>query len=73
MKNLLKNREQSKLHNNYWLQILDTYYEYQINMDDPKNFEDILQKMTPAMVQDFVKKFIAKADVVDIIFKPKAE
>jgi len=73
VKNLLKNREQSKLHNGYWMQALTTYYFYTVNPADPKNFETILEKVTPAMVQEFVKSFLAKADVVDIIFKPKPE
>lgn len=73
VKNLQKNREQSKLHNGYWLGALNSYYFYAINPDDPKNFENILQSVTPAKVQEFVKTFLSKADVVDIIFKPKPE
>ncbi len=73
VKNLLKNREQSKLHNNYWLQALNNYYTYSVNTTAPENFEKILEKMTIAQVQQFVKTFVSKADVVDIIFKPKAE
>ena len=73
VKNIQKNREQSKLHNNYWLQALNTYYLYQINPAAPENFETILEKVTPLKVQEFVKTFVSKADVVDIIFKPKAE
>lgn len=73
VKNIQKNREQSKLHNNYWLQALNTFYAYSVNTDAPENFEQILEKMTPTQVQQLVKSFLAKADVVDIIFKPKPE
>jgi zinc protease len=73
VKNLQKNREQSKLHNNYWMGALNNYYFYAVNPDDPKNFENILATVTPAKVQEFVKTFLSKADVVDIIFKPKPE
>jgi zinc protease len=73
IKNIQKNREQSKLHNNYWLQALNSYYTYAVNTDAPENFEQILEKMTTSQVQQLVKSFIAKADVVDIIFKPKPE
>jgi zinc protease len=73
IKNIQKNREQSKLHNNYWLQALNTYYQYQINPAAPENFEKILEEMTPLKVQEFVKTFVSKADVVDIIFKPMPE
>ena len=73
VKNLLKNREQSKLHNNYWLQALTGFYTYNINIAAPENYEDILQKMTIADVQQFVKSLTSKADVVDLIFKATAE
>lgn len=73
VKNIQKNREQSKLHNNYWLQALNTFYEYSVNTDAPENFEQILEKMTTNQVQQLVKSFLEKADVVDIIFKPKPE
>jgi zinc protease len=72
VKNLQKNREQSKLHNNYWMQALNTYYTYSYNPATNENYEDILQKMTIADVQQFVKSLTSKADVVDIIFKAKA-
>jgi len=50
---------------------LNTYYTYAYNPAAANNYENILQKMTIAQVQEFVKAFLAKADVVDIIFKPK--
>lgn len=71
VKNLLKNREQSKLHNSYWMQALNTYYTFGYNPSTPENFETILEKMTIPQVQKFVKDFLAKADVVDIVFKQK--
>ncbi len=72
VKNLQKNREESKLHNNYWMQALNTYYTYSYNPAANENYENILQKMTVADVQKFVKSLISKADVVDLIFKAKA-
>ena len=71
IKNLLKNREQSKLHNSYWMQALSSYYTYDYNPASADNFENILAKLTAQQVQQFVKTFVDKADVVDIIFKPK--
>lgn len=73
VKNLQKNREESKLHNSYWMQALNNYYTYSINSTAPENFEKIIENMTAAKVQQFVKSFVSKADVVDIIFKPKPE
>ena len=73
VKNLQKNREQSKLHNSYWLQALTGFYTYNVNIAAPENYETILEKMTIPQVQKFVKSFTSKADVVDVIFKPKAD
>lgn len=73
VKNLQKNREQSKLHNSYWMQALNTYYTYSYNPAAAENFENILEKVTAAQVQQLAKTLLAKADVVDIIFKPKGE
>lgn len=73
IKNLQKNREQSKLHNNYWLQALNTYYTNGYDPAAPENFEEILPKITTSQVQEFAKSLMAKSDVVDIIFKPKPE
>lgn len=73
VKNLLKNREQAKLHNNYWMQALNTYYMYSYDPAASENYEDILQKMSIGQVQQFAKSLTANADVVDIVFKPKAD
>jgi predicted Zn-dependent peptidase len=54
------------------MQALNTYYTYSYNPATAENYEDILQKMTIADVQQFVKSLTSKADVVDIIFKAKA-
>ena len=55
VKNLLKNREQSKLHNSYWMGALSDYYQHNINTDAPENFEKILGSVT----REDVKKFAA--------------
>ena len=71
VKSLQNSREQSKQHNRYWMQALNSYYTYSINTDNDENYEKILRNMTLMQVQQFVKSFIAKADIVDIVFKPK--
>lgn len=70
-KSILKNNEQSKQHNSYWLNVIYSYYLTGINSADPKNSEEILEKMTPKDIQKFAKSLFTGADVVDIIFKPK--
>jgi zinc protease len=68
--NILKNREESKLHNSYWLGILSGYYSYGINSDDPSNFENILQSFTAKDIRNIARKMFRKADVTDIVFEP---
>jgi zinc protease len=71
--NMLKNREESKLHNNYWSSVLYSWYYTGVNVNDPKNYEDILKKLTVKDIQKAAKSFFGKADVADIVFRPKAE
>lgn len=71
--NMKKNREQSKNHNSYWMNSIYSFYVSGTNPSDPKNFEDILNKLTPKDIQKFAQALFKKADVVDITFKPKAE
>ncbi|MFN8242113.1 MAG: insulinase family protein [Bacteroidales bacterium] len=68
--NMLKNREESKLHNNYWSNAIYSYYYTGIDVNDPKNYEMILKKLTVADIQKASKSFFGKADVADIVFKP---
>lgn len=69
--NLKKNREQSKNHNSYWMNCLTSYYLNGINPDDPKNFDKIVDNLSPKDIQKFAKSLFKGADVIDIVFKPK--
>jgi zinc protease len=68
--NILKNREESKLHNAYWMSTLTRFYSYGINSDDPANYENILKSYTVKDIKKLSKKMFKKADVVDLVFKP---
>jgi zinc protease len=68
--NMLKTREENKLHNAYWSSILSRYYNYGINSDDPDNYENILKSFTVKDIKKIAGKMFKKADVVDLIFKP---
>ncbi len=70
VKNLLKEREQSKLHNNYWMGTLVEFYQNKINQDAPENFEKVLAGITREDVKKFAAEFFKKADVVDMVFVP---
>lgn len=69
--NLKKNREQSKPHNSYWMSAIYSYYVTGINPADPKNFEEIVDKLTPKDIQKFAQSLFKGADVVDMTFKSK--
>ena len=73
VKNALKESEQSKNHNSYWMSVLNNYYRTGINMADPKNYEDILRALTPKDVQNFAKKFFKDANVIDLILAPTSD
>ena len=47
------------------------YYIYDINNNDPKDFEDIIKNMTPADIQDFVNRMFDNPDNLDVVFTPK--
>ncbi len=70
VKNILKTREESKLHNSYWMGTFTRFYSFGINSDDPRNYEDILKSYTVKDIKKIARKMFKKADVVDLVFKP---
>jgi zinc protease len=71
--NLLKNREESKVHNSFWSNTLYAYYYTGVNVNDQKNYEEILKKLTISDVKKVAGLFFSKADLADIVFGPKKE
>jgi zinc protease len=68
--NLLKTREENKLHNSYWLSTIGRFYSYGINSNDPANYENVLKAFTVKDIKKIASKMFGKADVVDLVFKP---
>jgi zinc protease len=68
--NILKTREENKMHNAYWSSILSRYYSYGINSNDPANYENILKSFKIKDIKKISGEMFKKADVVDLIFKP---
>lgn len=68
--NMLKTREENKMHNSYWSGILSRYYSYGINSNDPANYESVLKTFKIKDIKKIAGLMFKKADVVDIIFKP---
>lgn len=71
IQNLLKNREQARNHNSFWMNSLFGYYNQGINFADPANYEDILTAMTTEDIQLFVKQFFTEGETIDVLFLPK--
>jgi zinc protease len=71
--NILKDRQQSKEHNSYYLSTLYSFYLYVINYDDPANYEDIVKNLTTEDVQKVMKAFYDNPNIVDVVFVPKEE
>jgi zinc protease len=69
--NILKTREENKMHNGYWVGVLNGFYINGINYNDPANYENILKSFTIKDIKKIASKMFKKADVVDIIFKPE--
>ena len=67
---MLKNREQSKSHNVYWMDVISTYYTDGIDTNNPRNFENIVKKVRPEDIRKFTRFLLKDADVVDITFLP---
>jgi zinc protease len=68
--NIIKTREENKMHNTYWNSVLNRYYSYGINSNDPVNYENILKSYKVKDIKKLAGEMFKKADVVDLIFKP---
>lgn len=69
-KNYLKSREDSKNFNSYSMSVLSTYFEEGFNMNDPKNYENIIHEITAKDIQEFANSLLDKADTAEIVIKP---
>lgn len=69
--NYLKDRKQQQDYNRYEMRLLTNYFREGYNMNDPKNFENIINSITIKDVQKFTKKLLKNAKQYEIVFKPK--
>jgi zinc protease len=68
--NMLKDREENLQHNSYWANVIRSYYLTGIDINDNRNFADILNKITIKDIKKAVKKYLAKADLLELVFVP---
>lgn len=71
IKNLLKDREQAREHNSFWMNSLYNYYDLGINFADSTNYEVLLNSMTREDIRQFVSLFFDKKNTVDVVFVPQ--
>ena len=71
--NYIKERKQQKDYNRYDMSVITNYILEGYNMNDPKNFEDIVNNITAKDIQAFTKQLLDGADTYEIVFKPEAK
>ena len=69
--NFLKERLQSKDKNGYDMSLLTNFYRYNLNINDPKTFEDIVNKMSAKDIQNIASQVLLNGKSYQIIFKPQ--
>lgn len=68
--NYLKDRKQLKDYNRYEMSLLTNYFREGYNMNNPKNFENIVNSITAKDIQKFTKKLLKKVKQYEIVVKP---
>jgi len=73
VENLLKNREQRRQHNSFYLDAIYARYVHGIDLYAAGNYEEILNKLTVKDVQKVMKSIYKDPDIVDVVFIPQEE
>lgn len=68
--NYLKSREDSKNFNSYSMNLIYNYFENNYDMNDPKNYVDIVKSISAKDIQEFANSVLDKADTMEVVFKP---
>lgn len=68
--NYLKERKEQQEYNNYEMSLLTNYFREGYHMNDPKNFEDLVNNISVADLQEFTKALLENADSYEIAIKP---
>ncbi|WP_194767056.1 M16 family metallopeptidase [Tamlana sp. I1] len=69
--NFIKEREQAKGKNKFDMQLLTAYFRFNENINDPKNFENIVNSMTKKDIQNIAKQVLDGGKSYEVVFKPK--
>ncbi|MNE54273.1 hypothetical protein D3C80_1490410 [compost metagenome] len=52
------------------MNLIYNYFENAYDMNDPKNYVDIVKSITAKDIQEFANSFLDKADSMEVVFKP---
>ncbi|TXD54133.1 M16 family metallopeptidase [Polaribacter sp. IC063] len=69
--NYLKEKEESKNYNRFEMSLLKEYVMEGYNMNDPKNYEDIVKSIKVKDLKNIAKKLLKNSKSYEIVFKPK--
>jgi len=69
--NYLKEREESKSKNRYDMRLLKNSILEGYNMNDPKNYKNIIESITVKDLKNMAKKLLKNSKSYEIVFKPK--
>jgi zinc protease len=73
VENLLKNREERRQHNSYYMDAIYSKYVHGIDLFAAENYEEILRDLTVKDVRKVMKALYKKPDIVDVVFVPLEE
>lgn len=68
--NYLKSREDSKNFNSYSMNLIYNYFENGYDMNDSKNYVNIVNSISSKDIQKFANSLLSKADSMEVVFKP---
>ena len=69
--NYLKEREEAKNYNSYEMSLLKNYVLEGYSINNPDNFENIIEKISAKDLQKITKYLLKGAQSYEIVFKPK--
>lgn len=69
--NMLKTREEAVNHNSYWANTVQSFYLTGIDNNATQNYGDILRKFKSSDIKKVTKKFLKRADLLELVFVPE--
>lgn len=68
--NMLKNYSENLRENAWWKSTIKSYYEDGLNF--VKDYQDAVNALTPALIQEALKKMVEQKNVIEVVMMPAA-